>query len=102
MHKITLEEAFQAFEHLLEKVRRGEEISIERGGAPVAVLVPPARYALIREAARRRVGEMLCELGQAAADLDPEEAERLAAEVVEEVREAQRSFVRTRTRAAGP
>jgi prevent-host-death family protein len=101
MHTITLEEAYQAFDSLLEKVNRGEEVTIERGGTPVAVLIPPARYQLIRESARRRLGDMLRELEGEAFALDPDEAERLAVKIVEEIREEQRSLDRSRARVKG-
>jgi prevent-host-death family protein len=43
---MTATEAARAFSELLNRVAAGEEIEITRGGAPVAVIGPPAVHAL--------------------------------------------------------
>ena len=66
MREVGTFEARNSFSALLERVEKGEEITITRHGKPVARLVPPARsetqQAQAREAARA-IREMRKQVG---------------------------------------
>jgi prevent-host-death family protein len=68
---------------------RGDEIIIEDGGTPIAVIISASRYRQMDQV-RERLREMYRELRDAGSEIDPDEAERLAVEVVAEIREERR------------
>lgn len=87
--KIGITQARANFSELVEEVEyRGETYIIDRRGRPAAALVPIEVYELWK----RRRSELfdLIRQVQREADLDPEEAERLAAEAVEATRATRR------------
>jgi prevent-host-death family protein len=69
--------------------KRGDEIIIEEGGTPIAVIIPVSQYRQMDQA-REHLCEMYRELRDSGSEIDPDEAERLAVEVVEEIREERR------------
>ena len=68
---------------------RGDEIIIEEEGTPIAVIIPVSQYRQMDQA-RKHLREMYRELRDSGSEIDPDEAERLAVEVVEEIREERR------------
>ncbi len=59
---------------------KGDQVIVEDGGRPVAVVVPVEFYHLLRQS-RKEAGNMLREMATRA-DMDPDEADQLAAEAV--------------------
>jgi prevent-host-death family protein len=68
---------------------RGDEVIIEEAGEPIAVIIPAARYRQIDQA-REHLREMYLELRESGSENDPDEAERVAVEVVNEIRAERR------------
>ena len=52
MTRLTATEAARQFSEMLNRVAAGEEIEVTRGGAPVAVIVPPRARLLSAERLR--------------------------------------------------
>jgi len=69
---LTIEEVIR------DVVAKGDEIVVEQDGQPVAALVPVELYQRLR---RREIGDMFQAMAERA-DMDPDEAEALAAEAV--------------------
>lgn len=89
---VSAVEARRKFGKVLDSVvAEGDSVIVERHGEPVAVVVPVAAYQQWqqREEARKRFFDRMRESAERA-DLDPEEAEALVAEVVADVRAARR------------
>ena len=83
-------EVRRSFGKLVQNVAaHGDKIIVERHGTPVAVLVPIEVYEQWKRS-RERFFELL-EMGQHNAHLTPEEADNLALEVVEEIRQQKRA-----------
>lgn len=59
---------------------KGDQVVVNEDGKPVAVVVPVELYYRLRQS-RKEVGDMLREMAQRA-DMDPDEADQLAAEAV--------------------
>jgi prevent-host-death family protein len=85
-------DARRKFGKVLDAVTaKGTNVIVERHGEPVAVIIPIADYRKserLRDQARARFFECARQIAERA-NLDPEEAEALVAESVEEVRAAQ-------------
>ncbi len=84
---ISAMEARRKFGEMLEDVRRGDEVVIERAGKIMGVVISPARY----EAIERRRAEALANLAEIQAnartkDLSDDDIERLVDEEVRAVR----------------
>jgi prevent-host-death family protein len=90
---ISAFDARRKFGKLLDSVAsKGDNVIVERHGEPVAAVVPIAAYRQWqqqREEARARFFERMREAAERA-NLDPDEAEAIAAEAVAEVRAARR------------
>lgn len=76
-------------ELLLGIAQRGDEVIIEEAGEPIAVIIPAARYLQIDQA-REHLREMYDELRALGGILDPDEADKIAIEVVDEIRDERR------------
>ena len=62
---MTATEASRSFSDVLNRVAAGEEIEIQRNGAPVAVLAPPRRARLV---SAERFRELMASLPRVDAD----------------------------------
>lgn len=83
--QLGVTKARQEFSTIVEQVQhRGDTYIISRHGKPAAAVVPVQVYELWRRQ-RAEFFDLIREMQQEA-DLDPEEAERLAAEAVAAVR----------------
>lgn len=83
--QLGVTKARQEFSTIVEQVQhRGDTYIISRHGKPAAAVVPVQVYELWRRQ-RAEFFDLIREM-QHEADLDPEEAERLAAEAVAAVR----------------
>ena len=78
-------EARRKFGEMLEDVRRGDEVIIERAGRVMGVLIPPERYSMI-ERDREQFWEMVSEARERFKDVPDEEIDRLVDEAVRDVR----------------
>jgi prevent-host-death family protein len=78
-------EARRKFGEMLEDVRRGDEVVIERAGKIMGVLIPPERYQVI-ERRREEFWKTVDEIRDGFKDVPPEEIDRMADEAVREVR----------------
>jgi prevent-host-death family protein len=83
--ELGVTEARKEFSDLVERVQhRGDAYIINRHGKPAAAVVPVQVYENWRQQ-RRELFQLIREL-QNEADLDPEDADLLAAEALAEVR----------------
>ena len=87
-------EARRKFGEMLEDVRRGDEVVIERAGKVMGVLIPPERYGLI-ERDREKLWNTVDEIRDGFKDMSDEEIERLVDEEVRAVRGKNRPKRRT-------
>jgi prevent-host-death family protein len=87
-------EARRKFGEMLEDVRRGDEVVIERAGKIMGVLIPPDRYKMI-EASREHLVETIERIREHNKDVP----EKVIAQDVDEAVRAVRSK-RTRSRRA--
>lgn len=88
---ISAMEARRKLGELLEGVfYRGDEVIIERGGKPMAAVLPIERLHAI-DAARREARELLGQIQQHADPMTEQEAMKLADEVVKDVRRKRRA-----------
>jgi prevent-host-death family protein len=78
-------EARRKFGEMLEDVRRGDEVIIERAGKVMGVLIPPERYGVI-EQNRAQFWEMVNEARERFKDVPGDEIDRLVDDAVREVR----------------
>jgi prevent-host-death family protein len=78
-------EARRKFGEMLEDVRRGDEVIIERAGKVMGVLIPPERYGVI-ERNREKFWQTVDEIREGFKDMSDEEVERLVDEEVRAVR----------------
>ena len=91
---LTAMEARRKFGEMLEDVRRGDEVMIERAGKVMGVLIPPERYAVI-EQHRERLWKTVDLIRDGFRDLTDDEVERLVDEEVRAVRRKSGSKRRT-------
>lgn len=87
-------EARKHFGELLESVYyRGDAVTIESAGKPMAVVVPAADYEEFEARKRResleRLGNALDRIHEANAGVDPEQVERDVAAVLKKIRAEQ-------------
>ena len=91
---VSDDHALQNLEELLEEVsRRDDEVVIERGGEPIAVLISAQRYEIWdsqREEDRERLFEMIDDIQRRNADTPFEVIEREVQKAIEEVRREHR------------
>lgn len=87
-------EARRKFGEMLEDVRRGDEVVIERAGKIMGVMIPPERYGTI-ERRRRELSKVVEEIQERNKDVSEEEIERLVDDAVREVRGKNRAKRRT-------
>lgn len=78
-------EARRKFGEMLEDVRRGDEVVIERAGKIMGVVISPERYKMI-ERDRAEFWEMIEEAQERNKDVPEEEIERIVDEAMREVR----------------
>ena len=82
-------EARRKFGEMLEDVRRGDEVVIERAGKIMGVLIPPDRYQMIetrREQAVNTMQRIQAEIREQTKDIPTDEIERMVDEAVRDVR----------------
>ena len=82
---ITAMEARRKFGEMLEDVRRGDEVVIERAGKTMGVLISPERYRMI-EQDREQFRSMVAEARERFKDVSGDEIEGMVDEAVREVR----------------
>lgn len=78
-------EARRKFGEMLEDVRRGDEVVIERAGKIMGVVISPERYQLI-ERRREEFWKTVDAMRESFKDIPPEEIDRMVDEAVREVR----------------
>jgi prevent-host-death family protein len=78
-------EARRKFGEMLEDVRRGDEVVIERAGKTMGVLISPERYRMI-EQDREQFRSMVAEARERFKDVPGDEIEGMVDEAVREVR----------------
>ena len=86
---VSAMEARRKFGEMLEDVRRGDEVVIERAGKIMGVMIPAERYGVI-ERRREEALKNLEEIRESARHIPPEEIDRMVDEAVREVREKNR------------
>jgi prevent-host-death family protein len=82
---LTAMEARRKFGEMLEDVRRGDEVVIERSGKIMGVMISPERYRII-EQRREEFWKMVEEARDRFKDVPDEEIERIVDEEVRAVR----------------
>lgn len=82
---LTAMEARRAFGEMLENVRRGDEVVIERAGKAMGVLISPERYQTIQRD-RGEFWKMVQEARERFKDVPDDEIERMVDEEVRAVR----------------
>jgi len=82
---LTAMEARRKFGEMLENVRRGDEVVIERAGKTMGVLISPERYQMIQRD-RAEFWKMVEEVQERNKDVPEEELDRLVEEEMREVR----------------
>ncbi len=86
---LTAMEARRKFGEMLEDVRRGDEVVIERAGKIMGVMIPPERYQSIerrRAEALKTLEEIQAEVRARTKNIPPAEIDRMVDEAVREVR----------------
>ncbi len=78
-------EARRKFGEMLEDVRRGDEVIIERAGKVMGVLIPPERYSMI-ERDREQFHQLVAEARERFEGVPGEEIDRLVDEAVRDAR----------------
>ena len=87
-------DARKKFGEMLEDVRRGDEVVIERAGKVMGVMIPPERYAMIAWD-REKFWSMVEEARRGFDDLSSEEIEAMVDRAVREVRGKSRTKKRS-------
>lgn len=82
---LTAMEARRKFGEMLEDVRRGDEVVIERAGKVMGIMIPLERYQVI-ERRREEFWKTVEEMRESFKDLPPDEIDRMVDEAVREVR----------------
>lgn len=82
---LTAMEARRKFGEMLEDVRRGDEVVIERAGKIMGVMIPPGRYQMI-ERRREEFWKTVEEMRESFKDVPPDEIDRMVDEAVRQVR----------------
>lgn len=82
---LTAMEARRKFGEMLEDVRRGDEVVIERAGKVMGVMIPPERYQVI-ERRREEFWKTVEEMRESFKDVPADEIDRVVDEAVREVR----------------
>jgi prevent-host-death family protein len=86
---LTAMEARRKFGEMLEDVRRGDEVVIERAGKTMGVLISPERYQMIerrRAEALKTLEEIQAEVRARTKNIPAAEIDRMVGEAVREVR----------------
>ena len=91
---LTAMEARRKFGEMLENVRRGDEVVIERAGKTMGVLISPERYQMI-EKRRDEFWRMVDQIHEYNKDVPAEEIDRIVDEAVREVRGKNRAKKRS-------
>ena len=90
-HIITAIKARQNMGEMLNRVLlKHDEFIIERGGKPMAVVIPVEKFNQLRESARRHLGQLLEKTWTASKELPVAEAETLADEAKHQSRKKRR------------
>jgi prevent-host-death family protein len=88
---ISAVEARKRLGEILESVYyRGDEVTIERAGKPMAVVIPSSRYEIL-ERQRRRLLEMIEEVHERNKNADEKVIEREIEQAIHEVRAERRA-----------
>lgn len=82
---LTAMEARRKFGEMLENVRRGDEVVIERAGKTMGVLISPERYQMIQQD-RAEFSKMVEEAQERFKDVPGDEIDRLVDDEVRAVR----------------
>ena len=92
---LTAMEARRKFGEMLEDVRRGDEVVIERAGKIMGVMISPERYQMI-EQDREQFRSMVAEARERFKGVPGDEIDRMVDEAVRE----ERAKIRTKRRSA--
>ena len=91
-HTITAIKARQNMGEMLNRVLlKHDEFIIERGGKPMAAVIPIGKFEQFREAARRHLGQLLEKNWAASKGLSAVEADALADEAKHRTRKVRRA-----------